>query len=100
MTDADSKNNNLQQATCQSLAKPYLSARHAAEVLGCTTSALIEDINENRIGSVIGGEAGALGWFVPLWELQGERLDMHRKRLSSTSDLARIPVEAKVTPCK
>lgn len=65
--------------------KPYLSARHAAEVLGCTTSTLIADIEANKIGSVIGGEAGGLGWFVPLWELEGERLEMHRKRLTNDS---------------
>ena len=62
--------------------KPYVMARKAAEMLGVTTDEVIADIKANGLPNLHGGEMDGLGWFVPSWELTGERLEMHRERLA------------------
>jgi hypothetical protein len=63
--------------------KPYVMARKAAELLGITTEEVVADIKANKIANLHGGEMVDLGWFVPSWELTGERLEMHRDRLTA-----------------
>ena len=64
--------------------KPYVTAAQAAALLGVSVETVTADIGVGMRGellSLIGGKDGDY-WFVESFELQGERLESHRKRLT------------------
>ena len=64
--------------------KPYVTARKAAELIGCPIESVVEDIEagmDGKIASLVGGDANGV-WVIPVWEVEGDRLEMHRARLS------------------
>lgn len=67
--------------------KPYISAGHAAELLGTTRQRVIDDVEAGMRGDVAAliGATGP-GWcLVAAWEFEGDRLAMHRERFGQCS---------------
>lgn len=67
--------------------RPLLTARKAAEILGVPEAAVIDDIQDGMDGALpalIGGRFGS-EWVCYAFELEGDRLEMHRARLARTS---------------
>ena len=65
--------------------RPFVSARRAAELLGVSEAAVIADIvlgTNGRIDTLNGGPFGE-AWVVYAYELEGDRLEMHRERLGA-----------------
>ena len=63
--------------------RPFMTARAAAERLGCSEAAVIHDIEEGMDGALpalVGAYADGL-CVVSAWELEGPRLEMHGARL-------------------
>ena len=60
----------------------FVTARHAAELLGVSEAVVVADIERgfSKIDSLRGGEYGDT-WVVYAEELEGERLDVHCERL-------------------
>ena len=72
----------------QNLEKPYLTARKASELLGVPLEAVVADIDrgvEGHLSALIGASVGGI-YMVPSWELEGDRLAMHRARLTRTGE--------------
>ena len=68
------------------MSRPYVTARSASELLGVPYLTVIDDVRDGMDGSLpalIGGESGGT-WFVAAFEVMGERLEMHRARLTRT----------------
>jgi len=66
--------------------KPYLTARKASALLGVPLERVIEDIDLGMTGNLaalIGAAVGGV-YMVPSWELEGDRLAMHRARLAAS----------------
>lgn len=60
----------------------------ASRMLGVPVEAVVDDISngmDGKLESLIGAPAGGV-YVIPSWELEGERLEMHRQRLSSFGD--------------
>lgn len=87
MTNDDSKNNGLHVSACQPLARPFVTARYAADLLGVPETVVVSDIKHgiDHIGSLIGGRFGET-WIVYSWQLEGERLERHQARLQATAN--------------
>lgn len=68
--------------------KPYVTASVAARLIGIQPDALVADICRGNAGqnafAVAGAKVGEF-WLVHSYELEGDRLEMHRKRLTSGS---------------
>lgn len=71
----------------------YVSAYHAANLLGVSPKDVIEDIKHGmlgKLGSLIGGKH--VDWYiVESWELGGDRLEMHKQRLASPRESLSVP---------
>ncbi|MFO1394668.1 MAG: hypothetical protein U1F09_12965 [Steroidobacteraceae bacterium] len=63
--------------------KPYVTARAAAERLGVPIETVIADVERGMRGELDALTGGPVGGFyiVEAWELDGERIEMHRRRL-------------------
>jgi len=67
--------------------RPFVTSLQASTLLGVSETAVIDDVQEGmdgRLPALNGGRSGDY-WIVYAYECEGERLDMHRKRLASTS---------------
>lgn len=64
--------------------KPYVTARTAADRLGVPIETVLEDIKRGMRGELDTLTGGPVGGFyiVEAWEVEGDRLEMHRKRLA------------------
>jgi hypothetical protein len=62
--------------------RPFVSARYAAEQLGVPEAVVIEDVKRGwaHLDSLNGGQGGDY-WLVYSYEVEGDRLDLHRARL-------------------
>jgi len=70
----------------RTLEKPYLTARKASALLGVPLERVVEDIDLGMTGNLaalIGASVGGV-YMVPAWELEGDRLAMHRERLRAS----------------
>ncbi|MCU0973837.1 MAG: hypothetical protein MUF80_07785 [Burkholderiales bacterium] len=70
--------------------RPYVTARSASELLGVPYTDVIDDIRDGMAGALpalIGAESGGT-WYVAAFEVEGERLEMHRARLRAAGDSA------------
>jgi hypothetical protein len=65
--------------------RPFVTARRAAELLGTTEAAVIEDVRANSLYNLNGGPMGET-WIVYAYELEGERLAMHQARFARHAD--------------
>jgi hypothetical protein len=75
--------------------KPYVSAMTAARMLGVPVETVVADIAggmDGNLVSLIGAPAGGV-YVIPSWELEGERLEMHRARLRADGDSAAMPTD-------
>ena len=73
------------------LGGPYISADDAANKLGVSLVVVVEDIEDGMKGalpSLIGASYYGV-YIVSLWEVNGERLHLHRKRLTPDRETAR-----------
>lgn len=64
--------------------KPFITARQAAELIGAPLDIVVRDIEEGMDGALpalIGGRAFDT-WIVYAYEVDGDRLTMHRARLA------------------
>lgn len=69
--------------------KPYVDASAAAALLGGDRRTVVADVRAGMAGTLaalIGGEWAGI-CIVPRWELEGERLEMHRARLANIKNL-------------
>ena len=66
---------------------PYIAADDAAHKLGVPLVVVVEDIEEGMKGAIpsLIGASYYGAYIVPLWEVSGERLHLHRKRLTPDS---------------
>lgn len=64
-------------------ARPFVSARYAAEALGVTEAVVIADVERGFTDphSLNGGQSGDY-WLVYTYEIEGDRLEMNRARLA------------------
>lgn len=63
--------------------KPYIDATHAAALLGVDRRTVVADVQAGMRGTLAalcGAETGGI-CVVSRWELEGDRLAMHRARL-------------------
>ena len=70
--------------------KPYVTVKDAAVLLGVPEEVIYEDIDRGTLGdlaSLIGGKEGDY-WFIPSWELEGDRLAWHKATLTASSGSA------------
>jgi len=66
-------------------ARPFVTARSAADALGVPETTVIDDVQEGmdgRLPALLGGRYGG-AWIVYAFEVEGARLEMHRARLTS-----------------
>ncbi len=87
-TSADNGIKDLPAGTCHGLAsgRPYVTARSASELLGVPYLDVIHDIKDGMSGALpalIGAESNGV-WYVAAFEVEGERLEMHRARLTQS----------------
>ena len=78
----------------RTLEKPYLTARKASALLGVPLERVVEDIDLGMTGNLaalIGAAVGGV-YMVPAWELEGDRLAMHRARLTRTGEASVVVV--------
>jgi hypothetical protein len=72
------------------LEKPYVTARQASQALGVPIERIVADIDAGMDGalpSLIGMPLQGV-YYLPRWEVEGERLEMHRARLSVEAGVA------------
>ncbi len=65
--------------------KPYIDASAAAALLGVDRRTVVADVRAGMAGelsALIGGEWAGI-CVLPRWEVEGERLAMHRARLAA-----------------
>ncbi len=64
--------------------RPFCTARAAAQLLGVTEARVIDDVQEGMDGALPALNGGRYGdaWVVYRYEIEGERLAMHRAKLS------------------
>lgn len=70
--------------------RPYVTARSASELLGVPYLTVVDDIRDGMDGTLpalIGAESGGT-WYVAAFEMEAERLEMHRARLADGDNLA------------
>ena len=73
------------------MTRPFVTTRSAADTLGVPEATVIDDVQEGmdgRLPALNGGRSGDY-WIVYAYECEGERLDMHRQRLASTSTVVK-----------
>ena len=65
------------------MTREFLTARGAADLLGCDEAAVVSDIKRgfDKVDALIGGRFGEV-WIVYSWQLQGEHLERHQARLA------------------
>lgn len=64
--------------------RPFITARSASELLGVPYLTVVDDIQEGMDGALpalIGAVSNGV-WYVAAFEMDGERLEMHRARLA------------------
>lgn len=64
--------------------KPYIDASAAAVLLGVDRRTVVADVRAGMAGTLsalIGGEYSGIV-ILPRWEVEGERLEMHKARLA------------------
>lgn len=69
--------------------RPYLDASIAASLLGVDRRSVVADVQAGMRGTLAalcGAETGGI-CVVSRWELEGERLEMHRARLANIKNL-------------
>lgn len=84
--------------------RPYITARSASELLGVPYLTVVDDVKDGMGGTLpalIGAESRGT-WYVAAFEMEGERLAMHKARLTDGDNPAVGPpgstaVEANVT---
>ena len=64
--------------------RPYVTARSASELLGVPYLTVLDDVQEGMDGALpaLIGSVSNGTWYVAAFELEGDRLEMHRARLS------------------
>lgn len=70
--------------------KPYVDASAAAALLGVDRRTVVSDVNAGMIGrldALTGASVDGL-CVVCRWEVEGERLEMHRARLANIKDVS------------
>ncbi len=68
------------------LERPFLTARTAAAALGVPQSVVEADVRRiYPLDCLIGADVNGIV-YVSAWELEGERLEMHRARLRADGD--------------
>lgn len=80
----------------ETLDKPYVTARKAAERLGVPETVVTEDLGHGTAGSLsalVGGEVSPGHWWVARWEVEGDRLEMHKARLAGKIGLCARPAD-------
>ena len=75
------------------MTRPFVTARSAADTLGVLETTVIDDVMEGMDGALpalLGGRYGG-AWIVYAFEVEGERLAMHRARLAGIKSVSLTP---------
>ena len=72
--------------------KPYVTARQASAALGVPIETIVADIDAGMDGSLAAliGMAKDGVYYLPRWEVEGERLEMHRARLTQSVEASDV----------
>ena len=64
--------------------RPYVTARSASELLSVPYTAVVDDVQEGMDGALpaLIGDVNNGTWYVAAFEVEGDRLEMHRARLT------------------
>ena len=87
MTTAPRTTNSSTTIRTMNEPKTFVTARAAAELLGVSEATVIDDVQEGMDGALPalnGGRSGGF-WLVYQYEVEGDRLAMHRARLQGAT---------------